>query len=338
MTSNGRPIIGITSYAQPARWGAWELPAALVPLYYVDSVEQAGGRALVVPPSEDAVEETLDVLDGIVFSGGIDIDPRATAPSGTRATDPAQAHRDAGELRLLEAALERDLPTLAICRGFQLLNVLRGGDLIQHLPEEVGHEGHRETLGVFSEHPVDVREGTRLETILGPRHEAVRSSHHQGVGRVGDGSRRERVRRGRLARGVRGSVQAVRARRALAPRDGGGRQAALRGSRRRGPLHIGQPGERRGYPLRGLVQELGLVRVSKRAAHFASLNLESTLRVEDDGGGAPSNGGLRHQRLVTRAAGACGTSDPGRGLERLGCSAALDSRVAHAERGIRYSS
>ncbi len=187
MTSNARPMIGITSYAQPARWGAWELPAALVPLYYVDSVEQAGGRALVVPPSEHAVEETLDVLDGIVFSGGIDIDPSRYGAERHPATDPEQARRDAGEIRLLEAALARDLPTLAICRGFQLLNVLRGGDLIQHLPDEVGHEGHRETLGVFSEHPVDVREGTRLASILGSRHEAVRSSHHQGAGRVGAG-------------------------------------------------------------------------------------------------------------------------------------------------------
>ncbi len=90
-------------------------------------------------------------------------------------------------MRLLEAALERDLPTLAICRGFQLLNVLRAVDLIQHLPEAVGHEGHRETPGVFSQHPVDVKEGTRLEAILGSRHGAVSSSHHQGVGRVGDG-------------------------------------------------------------------------------------------------------------------------------------------------------
>ena len=79
------------------------------------------------------------------------------------------------------------MPVLAICRGFQLLNVLRGGDLIQHLPEEVGHEGHRETLGVFSQHAVEVKEGTRLESILGPRHGSVRSSHHQGVGRVGTG-------------------------------------------------------------------------------------------------------------------------------------------------------
>jgi gamma-glutamyl-gamma-aminobutyrate hydrolase PuuD len=182
-----RPMIGITSYAQPARWGAWELPAALVPLYYVESVERAGGRALVVPPSTDAVDETLDVLDGIVFSGGIDIDPSVYGAARHPATDPAQAHRDAGELALLERALERDLPTLAICRGFQLLNVLRGGDLVQHLPEEVGHEGHRETPGVFSEHPVEVREGTRLAGIIGARHDGVSSSHHQGVGRVGEG-------------------------------------------------------------------------------------------------------------------------------------------------------
>jgi len=185
--ASGRPIIGITSYAQPARWGAWDLPAALVPLYYVESVEQAGGRALLVPPSEEGIDETLEILDGIVFSGGIDIDPAQYGAERHPATDPAQVRRDAGELRLLEAALDRDIPTLAICRGFQLLNILRGGDLIQHLPEHVGHEGHRETLGVFSQHPVDIAEGTRLEEILGQRHGAVNSSHHQGVGRVGEG-------------------------------------------------------------------------------------------------------------------------------------------------------
>ena len=182
-----RPLIGITSYAQPARWGAWELPAALVPLYYVESVERAGGRALVVPPSTDAVDETLDVLDGVVFSGGIDIDPTAYGAERHPTTDPAQERRDAGELALLGRALERDIPTLAICRGFQLLNVARGGDLVQHLPESVGHEGHREELGRFSEHPVEVKGGTRLASILGRRHDGVQSSHHQGVGRVGDG-------------------------------------------------------------------------------------------------------------------------------------------------------
>jgi gamma-glutamyl-gamma-aminobutyrate hydrolase PuuD len=158
-----------------------------VPYHYVESVERAGGRALVVPPSTEAVDETLDVLDGVVFSGGIDIDPAAYGADRHEKTDPAQEHRDAGELALLQRALERDIPTLAICRGFQLLNVVRGGDLVQHLPEAVGHEGHREVLGAFSEHAVEVKEGTRLADILGDRHERVQSSHHQGVGRVGEG-------------------------------------------------------------------------------------------------------------------------------------------------------
>lgn len=182
----GRPIIGITSYAQPARWGSWELPAALVPYHYVESVERAGGRALVVPPATDGVDETLDVLDGVVFSGGVDVDPAAYGAKRNGHTDPAQERRDAGELALLERALERDVPTLAICRGFELLNVVRGGDLVQHLPDTVGHEGHREKLGAFSEHGIDVKPGTRLAGILGDRHE-VQSSHHQGVGRVGEG-------------------------------------------------------------------------------------------------------------------------------------------------------
>jgi putative glutamine amidotransferase len=183
----GRPIVGITSYAQPARWGAWELPAALVPWSYVESVERAGGRALLVPPSTEGIAETIAALDGLILSGGIDIDPEQYGHERHPSTDAAQRHRDEGELALLEAALAADLPTLAICRGFQLLNVLRGGDLLQHLPETVGHEGHREVLGAFSEHPVEVKEGTRLETILGARHPAVKSSHHQGIGRVGEG-------------------------------------------------------------------------------------------------------------------------------------------------------
>jgi putative glutamine amidotransferase len=185
--SRMRPIIGITSYAQPAKWGAWDLPAALVPLMYVDAVTQAGGRALVVPPTDDAIDETLDVLDAIIFSGGIDVDPAAYGADRHPRTDPAQEHRDRGEMALLCAALERDLPTLAICRGFQLLNVVRGGDLIQHLPDEVGDERHREVPGVFSEHPVEVKGGTTLGEVMGERVPAVKSSHHQGVGAVGEG-------------------------------------------------------------------------------------------------------------------------------------------------------
>jgi gamma-glutamyl-gamma-aminobutyrate hydrolase PuuD len=181
-----RPLIGITTYAQEASWGVWRLPAALIPLDYVDAVERAGGRALLVPPSEDGVEETLDALDGIVFSGGADLDPAIYAAEPHSETDEPQARRDAAEMALLSAALERDVPTLAVCRGLQLLNVARGGDLVQHLPERVGHDEHKQVAGTFSEHAVDVKAESRLASLVGVGG-YVTSHHHQALGRVGEG-------------------------------------------------------------------------------------------------------------------------------------------------------
>ena len=181
-----RPVIGITTYAEEASFGVWRMPSALIPLDYVDAVERAGGRPLLIPPSEHGVAETLDVLDGIVFSGGADVDPSLYGAEAHPTTDTPQARRDAGELALLTAALERDLPTLAICRGFQLLNVARGGDLVQHLPETVGSDEHKQAPGTFVEHPVEMKEGTRLAGMVGARSD-VTSHHHQGVGKLGDG-------------------------------------------------------------------------------------------------------------------------------------------------------
>jgi putative glutamine amidotransferase len=181
-----RPVVGITTYAQEASFDAWKLPTAFIPLDYVDAVERAGGRPLLVPPSEDGINETLDALDAIVFSGGADVAPASYGADPHTETDEPQAHRDAAELALLRAALARDMPTLAICRGFQLLNVARGGDLVQHLPEAVGHEDHRQVPGSFTEHPVDVKEGSKLSSIVGES-PAVASHHHQSVGRVGEG-------------------------------------------------------------------------------------------------------------------------------------------------------
>jgi putative glutamine amidotransferase len=181
-----RPVIGITSYAQDARWGVWHLPAALVPLAYVDAIERAGGRALVVPPAEEDTEQTLDALDGIVFSGGADVDPAHYGADAHPETDTPHTRRDAGELALLRAALERDMPTLAICRGFQLLNVARGGDLVQHLPEMTGNHAHKQVPGEFAVHPVEVRAGSRLAGIVGSASD-VTSHHHQALGRVGEG-------------------------------------------------------------------------------------------------------------------------------------------------------
>jgi putative glutamine amidotransferase len=184
-----RPLIGITTYVEPASWGHWQLDAALIPYDYVRSVEQAGGRALLVPPSTDAVEETLDALDGLVLSGGADVDPETYDAAAHPETSGTRPERDAGELALLQAALARDMPVLAVCRGFQILNVARGGDLEQHLPDAVGHEQHREVKGEFSEHGVRIEDGSRLGGLLGDEHAPVKSHHHQGVGRVGEGLR-----------------------------------------------------------------------------------------------------------------------------------------------------
>ena len=182
-----RPLVGITTYAEPSvRWGAWDLPAALIPLAYVRALESAGARVLLVPPSEEGIEETLDALDGILFSGGSDLDPVMYGHEAHAETNGVRPERDRGELALLGAALERDMPVLAVCRGSQVLNVARGGDLVQHLPDVLGNERHKHTPGVFADHEVELHEGTRVASLLGER-APVKSHHHQGFGRLGEG-------------------------------------------------------------------------------------------------------------------------------------------------------
>ncbi len=184
-----RPLIGITTYAEPSvRWGAWDLPAALIPLDYVAAIERAGGRPLLVPPSAEGIDETLDGLDGMIFSGGSDLDPETYGADAHPETNGIRPERDRAELALLQAALARDMPVLAICRGSQVLNVARGGDLVQHLPEVVGHEEHKHTPGVFADHDVAIDPSTRLGSLVGER-APVKSHHHQGFGRLGEGLR-----------------------------------------------------------------------------------------------------------------------------------------------------
>jgi putative glutamine amidotransferase len=183
-----RPLIGITTYVTPAKWSYWETEAALIPADYVYAIERAGGRALLVPPSEEGVEETLQALDGLLFSGGSDIDPGLYDQEPHAETLGIHEGRDRAELALLEAALERDMPVLAICRGSQVLNVARGGDLVQHLPEVVGDVKHKHTPGTFADHDVTLADGTRLGSLLGDR-APVKSHHHQGIGRIGQGLR-----------------------------------------------------------------------------------------------------------------------------------------------------
>jgi gamma-glutamyl-gamma-aminobutyrate hydrolase PuuD len=183
-----RPVVGITTYVVPAAFGVWELESALVPADYVQAVERAGGRALLVPPSDDGVEETLGALDALIFSGGPDLDPELYGESPHAETNGIVAERDRAELTLLRAALARDLPVLAICRGSQILNVARGGDLVQHLPDVVGNERHKHTPGVFADHDVELVQDEPLYPLLGASHH-VKSHHHQGLGRIGEGLR-----------------------------------------------------------------------------------------------------------------------------------------------------
>jgi gamma-glutamyl-gamma-aminobutyrate hydrolase PuuD len=194
-------LIGITTYVVPAKWSYWDLEAALVPAAYVQAIQRAGGRAFLVPPDDDAVEETLDRLDGLVFSGGSDLDPELYGQEAHQETFGIVRQRDDAELSLLEGALERDMPVLAICRGSQVLNVARGGDLVQHLPDVVGDEKHKHTPGVFADHDVDLVAGTRVQSLLGER-APVKSHHHQGFGRLGEGLQES-------ARADDGTVEAV---------------------------------------------------------------------------------------------------------------------------------
>jgi gamma-glutamyl-gamma-aminobutyrate hydrolase PuuD len=196
----GKPVVGITTYLTRAAWGAWDTEAALVPAAYVDAVERAGGVPLLVPPGA-AIDETLDVVDGLIFSGGSDLDPELYGAEAHAETAGVVRERDDFELELMQAALARDLPVLAICRGSQVLNVALGGGLEQHVPDRVGTDVHKETAGVFAEHDVALVPETQLASILGKRHD-VKSHHHQGFGELGRGLRE-------AARAPDGTLEAV---------------------------------------------------------------------------------------------------------------------------------
>jgi putative glutamine amidotransferase len=179
------PVIGITAYEERARWGPWDEQAVLVPATYVHAVERAGGIAMVLPVQAVGVDELLDRVDGLVVSGGPDVDPSRYGEDAHPATQEPRPARDAYEEAVLDGATRRHTPVLAICRGLQVLNVARGGTLHQHLPDVVGHDRHSPHAGEYAWHPVEV-EG-RLARILGASTVRTASHHHQAIARVGRG-------------------------------------------------------------------------------------------------------------------------------------------------------
>jgi gamma-glutamyl-gamma-aminobutyrate hydrolase PuuD len=181
----GRPVVGITCYAETARWGVWDCPAVLVPADYVRQVGDAGGIPVLLPPRPEDVE-VLDRLDALVVAGGADVDPARYGSDRDARTGPPRPDRDAGELALLAHAVERDLPVLAVCRGLQVLDVLRGGTLHQHLPDVAGSDRHGPGPGVYGENAVQVAPGSRLAGLVGET-ASWACHHHQALDRLGDG-------------------------------------------------------------------------------------------------------------------------------------------------------
>jgi len=183
-------LIGVTAATEPAHWGVWRQPADLAPTGYALTVQRAGAVAVLLPTDPAVTSDPgplLERLDGLILTGGADVDPGTYGAEAAPGTADTRPERDHFEISLAKAALSSDLPFLGVCRGFQLMNVAAGGSLEQHLPDVVGHERHRSVPGQFDEHEVDLLEGSQIAALCGSEQLTVSSHHHQGLGRLGSG-------------------------------------------------------------------------------------------------------------------------------------------------------
>ena len=192
MKDNHRPNIGVTAASERVSYGVWEeIPAVISPARYIEAVQRAGGRPVLLPPDQEDAEDpagVLGLLDALVVTGGAgDLDPTLYGDERHPETGPVQEKRDAYELALVRGALERGMPILGICRGMQILNVAYGGTIEQHLPDVLGHEEHRHTPGTFADHEVRLAPDSLAARAAGMDRTPVKSHHHQGIKEVGSG-------------------------------------------------------------------------------------------------------------------------------------------------------
>lgn len=192
MSVSDRPVIGLTTYLEQAQTGVWDVPAAFLPKSYFEAVTRAGGIAVLLPPqpvSPEIAARVLQGLDGLIITGGKDLNPARYGQEAHPATDEPRLDRDAWEDELLRQAIERDLPFLGICRGAQMLNVALGGSLHQHLPDVVGNTSYQAGGGVFNRVPIELEAESRVDLMLGGRPEAlsVPVYHHQSIDRIAEG-------------------------------------------------------------------------------------------------------------------------------------------------------
>ena len=180
-------MVGVPAALETARWTVWDATANLSPRSYSVALAGAGAQQLILP-ADDAIaaapDEALDLLDGLLVAGGGDISPTLYGEPERDETTGVRPGRDNFELALTRAALDRDLPLLGICRGMEMLNVARGGTLVQEIESK---EAHLRTPGEFTSHEVELEPGSLAARAAGAERVAVHSHHHQGIGELGDG-------------------------------------------------------------------------------------------------------------------------------------------------------
>lgn len=189
-----RPVIGVAGMRETVSFGIWTISGDLMPHGYTQAIQDAGGRALILPLDPRDVEhpeEVLRGLDGLIIPGGHDVNPAQYGADAHPALGPTNELLDEVQLALARAAIAADLPLLGVCRGMQVLNVASGGTLHQHLPDVLGgSEEHRRvpgSLGAENEHDVDLTPGSLAAEAAGGITATTRSHHHQAVDQLGEG-------------------------------------------------------------------------------------------------------------------------------------------------------